>query len=452
MSLKLTLIGGGSAYTPEVIDGLIRNADALPFSHVALHDVDARRLEILTGMTRRMLEHAGLRVKVTATTERRAALEGANFIITQIRVGGNRARVLDEKIPLKYGLLGQETTGAGGFANALRTVPVMLDIARDIEQVAPQAWALNYTNPAGLITEAVVTQTTVKMLGMCSGYTYPLNVAAQALVGGAGNSACLTSLRMDYVGLNHLAWAYRFVWDGKDVTAEVLSRLPQNVMGMERELIQALGMIPMPYVGYFYHHDLYVEKQRQARRTRGEEVLDIEEKLLRLYADETTRTVPDLLRKRGNGQFPRAYSYADVSFAVMKSIVADDGGRHIVNAPHQGAVRGFDATAVLEMPVAVHRDRVAPFPIGELPLPLRGLVHAVKTYEQLTLRAAVTGDRHTALLALLAHPLIGRYEIAKPLLDELLEAHGEYLPQFQTRAKVSTPTASGTVTRYWSLS
>jgi 6-phospho-beta-glucosidase len=445
MSLKLTLIGGGSAYTPEVIDGLIQNADALPFSHVALHDVDARRIEILTGMTRRMLEHAGLRVKVTATTERRAALEGADFVIVQIRVGGNRARVLDEKIPLKYGLLGQETTGAGGFANALRTVPVVLDIARDVEQVAPHAWVLNYTNPAGLITEAVVTHTKAKMLGMCSGYTYPLNVAAAAL------NVSPESLRMDYVGLNHLAWAYRFVLDGKDVTAEVLSRLPQDVMGMERELIQALGMIPMPYVGYFYHHDRYVEKQRQARHTRGEEVLEIEEKLLRLYADEKTRTVPDLLRKRGNGQFPRAYSYADVSFAVMKSIAADDGKRHIVNASHQGAVRGFgvcdDATAVLEMPVAVHRDRVVPLAIGELPLPIRGLVHAVKTYEQLTLRAAITGDRHTALLALLAHPLIGNYDIAKSLLDELLEAQREHLPQFQRTAKVSMPPARGTLMR-----
>ena len=424
MNLKLTLIGGGSAYTPEVIDGLIQNADALPFSHVALHDVDARRLEILTDMTRRMLEHAGLRVKVTATTERRAALEGADFVIVQIRVGGNRARVLDEKVPLKYGLLGQETTGAGGFANALRTVPVILDIARDVEQVAPHAWVLNYTNPAGLITEAVITHTRAKMLGMCSGYTYPLNVAAAAL------NVPPESLWMDYVGLNHLAWAYRFVRDGKDVMAEVLSRLPEDVMGMERELIQALGMIPMPYVGYFYHHDRYVEKQRQARRTRGEEVLEIEEKLLRLYADEKTRRVPDLLRKRGNGQFPRAYSYADVSFAVIKSIIADDGKRHIVNAPHQGTVCGFDINAVIEMPVAVHRDRVVPFAIGKLPLPILGLVHAVKTYEQLTIRAAVTGDHDAALLALLAHPLIRKYDVAKPLLEDLLEAHQEYMPRF----------------------
>jgi 6-phospho-beta-glucosidase len=363
-------------------------------------------------------------VRVTTSLDRRAALEGADFVINQIRVGGNRARARDEKTPLKYGLLGQETTGAGGFAKALRTVPVVLDIARDIEHVVPQAWVLNYTNPAGLITEAVVTHTKVKMLGMCSGYTYPLRVAAQAL------NVSPDKLRIDYMGLNHLAWAYRFVLDGKDVTAEVVSRLPEDVMGMERELVQGLGMIPMPYVGYFYHHDRYVEKQRQARRTRGEEVLEIEEKLLHIYADEKTCAVPDLLRKRGNGQFPRAYSYADVSFAVMKSIVADDGGRHVVNVPHRGAVPGFDDDAVLELPAAVYHDRVVPLATDPLPLPIVGLAHAVKAYERLTIQAAMSGNRDTALLALMAHPLIREYDTAKPLLNDLLEAHRAYLPRF----------------------
>ena len=415
--MKLVIIGAGSSYTPELIHGVIQHYEALPFREVCLMDVDERRLETLAGLSRRMLERGEVPpIGVTATTDRRRALEGATFVNCLIRVGGMDARILDERIPLKHGVVGQETTGPGGMMKALRTIPVMLDLARDVVEACPQAWLINYTNPSGMVAEALGKHSAVRFVGLCSG--------PQGWIAAILDRMGVDPLRanVDWVGLNHLGFAIRVWVDGQDVTAQAIEAVADH-WSVNAEWLRALGAIPASYLRYYYHRTQVVqEASAPGARTRGEQVKEIEAELLRQYADPHLADKPPLLAQRGGG------GYSDVAFAAMRAIHYNTGERQIVQVLNQGAVDGLPDDGSVEVPCLVDRTGPHPLRMGALPLPIRGLVQAVKAYESLTVQAAVEGSKRVAMQAAMAHPLVPSWEVAKPLLEELLAANRPWLP------------------------
>ncbi len=424
-AIKVCVIGGASTYTPELIEGLIGRQAELALATVALMDIDGPRLGIVGGLSRRMIQAAGSPIELVMTTERQEALQGADYVICQIRVGGNEQRVIDEKIPLRFGIVGQETTGPGGFAKALRTIPVMLDIAADMERLCPQAWLINFTNPSGLVTEALAKHSRARVIGLCN---LPINMLHR-VAGYLGVAPKRVSL--DYVGLNHLSWVKGAYVDGQDVTEDVLAKAideaRQEAEGhpiFAPQLLQALGMLPCYYLRYYYHHDEVLQEQRQAGKTRGEEVLEIEESLLAAYADPQCDRKPAALEKRGGAM----YSTAAVS--LIAAIACNKNEVHIVNCQNQGAILNLPEDAVVEIPCLVGAAGARPFSVGRLPTVTRGLVQRVKAYEELAIEAAVTGDRQSALRALISHPLVPSFGVAAALLDAILEANRGYLPRF----------------------
>jgi len=414
--VKLVIVGAGSSYTPELIGGMIEDYESLPFTEVSLTDINAQRLKILGGLTERMLNRAGLPVDVTATTDRRRALEGATFVNCLIRVGGMDARIKDERIPLKYGIIGQETTGPGGMMKALRTIPVMLELAQDMTEICPEAWLINYTNPSGIIAEALGKHSDVRYAGMCSG---PMgwSEAILHLMGvdpARGNVA--------WVGLNHLGFATQVWVDGRDATEQAVEAVADH-WSIDGEWLRTLGAIPASYLEYYYHSpSVIAEARTPGHRTRGEQVKEIEAELLKAYADPELDEKPDLLEERGGG------GYAKLAMSVMRNIHHNLGGRQVLQVLNQGAVDGIPPDASVEVECVI--DRLGPHPLrfGEIPLPIRGLIQAVKAYESLSVQAAVEGSRRVAMQALMAHPLVPSWEVAKPLLDELLTANQHWLP------------------------
>jgi len=414
--MKLVIFGGGSSYTPELVNGVIESYEMLPFDEVCLADINAERLDILAGLSRRMVEHAGLPVRITATLDRRAALEGADFVNGLIRVGGMAARINDEKIPLKYGVAGQETTGPGGMMKALRTIPVMLALALDMVEVCPKAWLINYTNPSGIISEALGRYSDVRYIGLCSG---PNTWSDQILELMGADPA---RANVEWVGLNHLGFATRVWVDGIDVTAQAVEAVADH-WKIDGEWLRTLGVIPATYLRYYFHHTAVVASlQEPGHLTRGEQVREIEGELLELYADPDTATRPDLLSRRGGR------GYSDAAIAAMSAIRHNTGNRQILQVLNQGAIDGIPDGASVEIACVVDRAGSHPIRFGELPLAIRGLIQSVKTYESLTVQAAVEGSKRLALQALMAHPMVPSWEVAKPLLDDLLVANREWLP------------------------
>jgi 6-phospho-beta-glucosidase len=413
--MKLVIVGGGSSYVPELVDGLIRRYVALPVAELCLTDVNEQRLNILGGLSRRMLAKAGLPAMVTTTADRRRALEGATFVNCLIRVGGMDSRVNDERIPLKHGLIGQETTGPGGMMKALRTIPIMLDLANEMTQICPDAWLINYTNPSGIIAEALGKHSQVRYIGLCSG-PKSWSEAILKLMGVDPARA-----NVDWMGLNHLGFATRVWVDGEDETEQAVAAVAGH-WNIDAEWLRTLGVIPASYLYYYYHRDLAVQEANQpGYRTRGEQVKEIEAELLRQYSDANVAEKPELLKKRGGG------GYADVALAAMLAIHYNRAERQIIQVLNQGAVDYIPLDASVEIPCLV--DIMGPHPLrmGAIPLPIRGLIQAVKAYESLTVQAAVEGSRQVAMQALMAHPLIPSWEVAKPLLEELLAANRSWL-------------------------
>jgi 6-phospho-beta-glucosidase len=416
--VNLTIIGAGSSYTPELLEMLgIMRAD-LPLAKITLMDIDAERLRIMKGFTQRFLKNIAYDVEVKSTLDRVEAITGADFIVTQIRVGGNAARVNDEKIPLKYGLLGQETTGAGGFAKALRTIPKMLDIARDVEKYNPNAWVINYTNPTGIVAEAVDKYTKAKFAALCGGGRHPANMLYKAF-GIAHNR-----VRYDFFGLNHFNFSYNITIDNRPVTDAEFERAAELVGSVDKDIILKQRMIPSFYCQYFYHRTKMVQKELEAPKTRGELVREIEKELFKIYDDPSVCTKPELLSKRGGGD------YAETALGVIAAIANHRDTWAVVNVPNNGAVPFLPADASIETACIVNASGIRPLTFGSLPKSVWGLVCAVKNYESLTVEAAVEGDRDKALLALLAHPLVMDYDLARPMLEEIFEANRQYLPQF----------------------
>ncbi len=423
--LKVCVIGGGSTYTPELIEGFIERQAELGLATVTLMDIDEDRLSVVGGFAKRMIKATGSPIDLVLSTERKEALEGADYVISQIRVGGNDQRVIDEKIPWRFGIVGQETTGPGGFAKALRTIPVMLNIAADMEHLCPQAWLINFTNPSGLITEALVKHSKAQVIGLCN---LPINMI-HTVAGHLGVSP--QRITLDYVGLNHLSWVKRVYLDGREVTKEVLAKAITEARQAAKghpifspELLEALGMLPCYYLRYYYHHDEVFEEQKRAGKSRGEEVQEVEKRLLAMYADPHLVSKPKGLEKRGGA----LYSTAAVS--LIAAIAGNKNEVHIVNCQNRGAIADLPEGSVVEVPCLIGAAGAIPLTVGYLPVMIRGLIHSVKAYEELTIEAAVTGGRKIALQALLNHPLVPSFGVANALLNAILEANRDYLPQF----------------------
>lgn len=417
---KICIVGGGSTYTPEFVDGFIQRRAQLHVGEIALFDINASRLEVIGGMLRRMLAHASLDTRIGTYTQRPAAVEGAAFVISQLRVGGVDARIRDEKIPLQYNVIGQETTGPGGFANALRTIPATLDIAHDVERYAPDAWYLNFTNPSGIITETLLKHTALKVVGLCNN---PIN-AIMAVAAYTGVSE--DDVFLDWVGLNHLAWIRAAYVRGRalslDEVLDMAAHSPDNAF--EPDLVRLLGMMPIHYLVYFYYHDRMVQEVKAAGKTRGEVVKAVEGDLLQRYADPNLMVKPPELMLRGG-----AY-YSEMAVRLITSLLTDKRDIQIVIARNQGTLVDLPDAVAVEVPCVIGRHGVSPLRCGRLPEIIRPLVTSVKAYEEYTVEAGVTGSREAALKALLVHPLVPSYAVAKPLLEELLEANRVYLPQF----------------------
>jgi 6-phospho-beta-glucosidase len=420
MGLTIAVIGGGSTYTPELIEGLIRRADALPVERLVLHDVDPGRLDVVGGLAGRMLRRAEWPGQLTLSHDLDEALTGADFILIQLRVGGQAARLLDETLPLAYGTLGQETTGAGGFAKGLRTIPVVLDIAeRAVRSAADRAWIIDFTNPVGMVTQALL-DAGYRATGLCNvAITMQRNLAERLGVDPG-------RVRLEHVGLNHLSWVRSVAVDGVDRLPELLDRQGEEIareMDLPLEDMRRLGAIPSYYLRYYYAFDRVLARQRDGH-SRADEVMDIERRLLELYRDPRLAEKPALLADRGG-----AY-YSEAAVELIAALHDGSGDIQVVNVRNRGAIGELDDDDVVELPARVRQDGPHPLPQRPLPAEIRELVLAVKRYERLTIQAALTGDRAVALEALRANPLVGPRTEAEPLLDALLDANAQHLPRF----------------------
>jgi 6-phospho-beta-glucosidase len=419
---KVCVVGAGSTYTPELVEGLIERRALLPVRELAFVDVNEERLEILTEMAWRMFRAEGMDVPVTATTERRRGIEGADFVLNQIRVGGQAARIRDEKTGRRHDVVGQETTGPGGFAKALRTVPVALGIASDIRELAPDAWMINFTNPAGMITESLLRFGGVKVMGLCNS-PYGMQVQIARLLGAEPNR-----VRIDVVGLNHLSWVRTVYLDGEDVTDTLIDRVVRAAREdpslFDPDLIEALRMLPSSYLQYFYHQQRILEEQREGGRTRGEEVWEIEQNLLDQYRDPELCCKPPLLARRGGAH------YSTLAVSLVTAIANDTQEVHVVDCRNNGALPDLPDDVAVEIPATIDRQGAHSITAGHLPFSIRGLVQHVKAYEQLTIEAAISGDERTALLALNANPLVPSFETARALWRDIRSENADLLPQF----------------------
>lgn len=430
--LKLAVIGGGSSYTPELVEGVLKRLDRLPVQEIHLVDVESgqKKLGIIAALARRMVDKVGADITIKASLDRRAAIKGADFIITQFRVGGLQARANDERIPLKYDVIGQETTGPGGFAKALRTIPVILDICKDIEELAPNVWMLNFTNPAGLVTEAVQKYTKVNTIGLC-------NVPVSMKIMIAEMMNCLPDdLSLECAGLNHLVWAHRAWLGGKDITAQVLEKVGDGANFSMKNIfeepwdpafLKALGAIPCPYHRYFYQTDAMLAEEKETTQsdgTRAEQVMKTERELFELYQDTSLNKKPEQLEMRGG-----AY-YSDASLNLVDAIYNDLNTINVINVRNNGTIATLPDDAVIECSAVVGNWGARPLAVGHLSPAVSGLIHQVKAYEQLTVEAAVHGDYDKAYMALASNPLVPDIKRAKAILDDILRANHDYLPQF----------------------
>lgn len=433
-SIKITTIGGGSSYTPELVEGFIKRYEELPLSELWLVDIEEgkEKLAIVGSLAKRMFQQAGLPVEVHLTLDRRAALKDADFVTTQFRVGLLDARAKDERIPLKYGVLGQETNGPGGLFKGLRTIPVILDIVKDMKELCPDAWLVNFTNPAGMVTEAVLRYSDhQKVVGLC-------NVPIGMEMGIAKLLKVEHSrVRIDFAGLNHMVYGLDVYVDGVSVKDQVIEFLtnPENSsfvkniqgQGWEPEFIRALGVLPCPYHNYYYKSREMVEKDiknAETVGTRAEVVKKLEEDLFELYKDPNLSIKPPQLEKRGG-----AY-YSDAAVRLISSIYNDKGDIQPVNTLNNGSIASIPNESAVEVSCIITKEGPKPLVMGDLPVPVRGLVQQIKSFERVAAEAAVTGDYNLAVLALTINPLVASDTIAKQIVDEMLEAHKKYLPQF----------------------
>lgn len=418
--MKLTVVGGGSTYTPELIDGFARLRDTLPVEELVLVDPAPERLELVGGLARRIFAKQGHPGRIVTTFDLDAGVEGADAVLLQLRVGGQAAREQDETWPLECGCVGQETTGAGGLAKALRTVPVVLDIAERVRRTNPDAWIIDFTNPVGIVTRALL-QAGHKAVGLC-------NVAIgfqRKFAGLLGVTP--TDVHLDHVGLNHLTWETGVRLggpEGENVLPKLLGEHGDDIaadLSLPRVLLDRLGVVPSYYLRYFYAHDEVVRELR-TKPSRASQVAEMERELLKMYADPALDEKPALLAKRGG-----AY-YSEAAVDLAASLLGGGGSPYqVVNTYNKGTLPFLPDDAVIEVQAAVGAKGPTPLPVAEVDPLYAGLMANVTAYEDLALEAALRGGRDRVFRALLSHPLIGQYEYAEALTDQLIAHNREHL-------------------------
>jgi len=428
--LKVAVIGGGSSYTPEIVEGFILKYEEMPICELWLVDIEAGRekLEIVGNLAKRMVEKAGLPMKVELTLDRKAAIEGADFVTTQLRVGLLEARKWDEHLPNQFGVIGQETTGPGGMMKALRTIPVILDICKDMEQYAPNAWLLNFTNPSGIVTEAVGKYSKVRSVGLCNapiGFQKAISNLYQVPI---------KKVLAEFVGINHLHWITSVYVEGINKLHELIENQGKvyagiNVpdFGWDADFLRSLDSLPSYYLKYYYMKDQMLEKQQDAIKkegSRAEVVKALEEELFQLYRDPNLKEKPKQLEQRGG-----AY-YSEAAVNLMHSLHNDVRDIQTLNVKNGGIIPFLPADASIEVNCVVTSNGPIPLPLSRIPRQIKGLLHAVKTYEELTIEAAVSGDRDIALMAMANHPLVPSAKVAKELLNTMLAQNKPFLQNF----------------------
>ena len=415
--MKVTVVGGGSTYTPELVDGIARLQHQFDVAELVLTDPAEQRLALVAGVSQRIFARYGYSGKISFTTDLDRAVADAAIVLLQLRVGGQAARAVDESFPLRCGCVGQETTGTGGLAKALRTVPVILEIAERVSRLAAKdAWIIDFTNPVGIVTRALLDHDH-RAVGLCN-VAIGNQRAAAALLGVESAQVAL-----DHVGLNHLTWTRRVLVNEQDRLPELLATSAEALAGrsgLPAELLRRLGVWPSYYLRYFYEHDHVVEQQR-SKPSRAQEVAEIESQLLEIYADPTVDEKPALLQQRGG-----AY-YSEAAVDLMASLITDRGDVQVVNLRNHGTLAFLDDQAVIEVPAQVNAQGPQPQTLRPVDPLLAGLIAHVSAYEELALDAAIRGGRERVFRALLAHPLIGQHDIADKLTDLLIAANRDHL-------------------------
>ena len=425
--MKIVVVGAGSSYTPELFASLTSGVRSLTVDEVTLVDPNADRLEFIADVARRILQTAASSIRLTTSNDLDSAVGGADFVIAQIRVGGLAARKRDEALPMASGLVGNETTGAGGFVCALRTVPAVIEIARSVERRAPEAWILNLSNPAGIVTEALFRHSPLRTIGFCN---IPTNTARQ-LGGIVGVDHA--RIRLESFGLNHLSWLRRAFVDGEDVLQPLFDGLRDRdnpLMSMVDPLmsiedLRALRLIPSWYTRFFYFTEQVLSEDQSSTTTKADRDVAAEERLATIYRtvgfDDEAR---EILAGKGGANY-----YENV-LAAIDAIANDTSEVIVADVRNDGAISELPRDACVEVPARIDRQAASALPVPDLPVPIRGLIQAVKAYEQLTIEAAVTGDRTLAIQALVANPLVRSYSKARPFFERVLDGERAYLPAF----------------------
>ena len=425
MGIKIAIIGSGSTYTPELIEGLINRKDSLPLDELYLMDIDDRKRTIVGGLGQRMIAAAGMNTKVVLTDSLDEALKGASFVLAQIRVGKLPARILDEKIPVKYGMIGQETNGIGGFFKGMRTIPEILKITKKMEEHCPDAWLINFSNPSGMIAEAVLNNSPIKMMGLCNvpinsvdSVRKQLNLPKEAYV--------------EYLGLNHLAWITKVEYEGKDYLQEAMeaglnSATMKNIptLGFSKEEIKTVGAIPTCYLEYYYHRDDKLKHCLENEKCRGETCLEIEENLLEIYSNAELHVKPELLSKRGGSR------YSEAAINLVDAIYNDKKEIHVVNILNKGAIPFMGYNDAVEVNAIIGKDGATPIMTNYQNTHIEEIMKTIKAYEKHAVKAALTGDVDEAIRALMINPLVFDHQKAFDCFNELVVAHKQYLPQFK---------------------
>ena len=431
--IKIAVVGAGSSYTPELIEGLLKRKDELPIAQLWLVDIEQgkEKVNIIADLARRMIKKAGVAIQVEATLDRRKALQGADFICSQFRAGCLEARIKDERISLKYGMIGQETNGLGGFANACRTIPITLEICKEIEELCPDAWLLNFTNPSGMVTEAILKHSKVKAVGLCNvpvimqkGIAEMLNSSEQDII-------------MQVAGINHFIWARQILHNGKNKLDEIVEQIiagndqlvPKNIpaFAWPSELLKNMGMIPCAYLRYYYmSQDIMSQELAEAggEGTRGEVVKAMEKRLFAIYSNPQLNSKPKELEKRG-GQY-----YSEAACELMSSIYNDKRTIMHVNTRNNGTIAGLDDDCAVEVSSMITKSGPLPLNVAPFPTDTLRLLQLMKEFETLTVEAAITGDLNKAKRALILNPLVNTGTILDQALQEMVRENIELMPQF----------------------
>jgi len=456
--MKITIIGAAGLRTPLIMQAILARQDMLGLGELVLMDIDGERLELIGGLTSQLEKSAETKFRIQRTTDPTQALMDADFVITTFRVGGIESRVIDERVPLDLGLLGQETTGPGGFAMGIRSVPVILDYVKMMRKVCPNAWLINFANPAGMLTEAIIRQDAwSKVVGICDAPS-SMHLVIAALL-----NAKPEDVYLDYFGLNHLGWIKRIVYQNHDILPDLLELLKSSVeipgLPFDKELVASLRMIPNEYLYYYYYSFQAVNNTLKAGESRGEKIAKLNLHLLgelkeKYDAHDTIgmqAAYQAYLSVRGDtymvnetgkshalsGLEPKVIKslstegYAGVALNLIEALIGNRPMVQILNVPNRGAIGGMDDLDVVEIPTLVQHDHIQPMVVGEIPAHCLGLIKQIKRYEQLTIEAAVEGSYHKALLALTIHPLIRDFTVARHILNEYISQHRGYFPDLQ---------------------